>query len=107
MVVQPESDLFESNAGTEVFKTLLERVGSEIRIIVGVLRNDRNIAGRLGEASCNAMNEYLDADDTWGRIGSNKCHAKAHLVVLSEIMLGDIKWHGGHGDAISQCFLEL
>jgi hypothetical protein len=64
---------------------------------VADLSNDRNIAGKPDEASCKAMNVYFDTDDTWGRIGSNKCHAKAHLVVLLGIVPGEIKWHGGHG----------
>ena len=78
-------------------KTLVERVDSGIRIIVAELSDDRNIAGEADEASCNAMNVYFETDDTWGGIGSNKCHAKAHLVVLFEILLGEIKWDGGHG----------
>ena len=75
-------------------KTLLERGDSGMRIIVDDLSNDRTIAGKRGEASCQAMNMHFYTDETWGRIGSNKCHAKVHLVVLSGIRPAEIIWHG-------------
>jgi len=78
-------------------QTLLERVDSEIRIIVADFGDDRNIGGRPDEAACNAMKVYFGTDDTWGGIGSKKCHAKAHLIVLLGIVLGEIKWDGGQG----------
>ncbi len=59
--------------------------------------SDRNTAGKPDEAFCKSMNVCFDTDDTWVRIGSNKCHAKAHLVVLLGIVLGKIEWHGGSG----------
>ena len=63
---------------------------------MGDLSNDRNIAGKPGEASCKAMNMHFDTDDTWGRIGSNRCHAKVHLVAnhIQALGLLKLRWHG-------------